>query len=408
VSEAGIVIAGGGHAGGSAAAFLRQYGWKGAITLVGAEPILPYQRPPLSKAWLKGEATAESLALRPARFYAQQNITARLGERVTGIDRAAQRVVLSGGETLGYHRLILALGAQPRPLPVPGADLPGVLVLRSAADADVLQAALKPGQRLAVIGGGYIGLEVAASARALGATVTVIEREPRVLARVAGQDISAFLQDHHRAQGVEILLDAAVEAILGDATGVTGVQLRDGTVVPCDAALIGVGAVPEEALAREAGLACGNGIIVDLAARTEDPAIYAIGDCTFRPLPLYGRSMRLESVPNAIEQAKQAAADICGRPPPIPEVPWFWSDQFALRLQMAGLAFDPAQAVVRPAAEGEGFAVFHLAADDTVLAVEAVNAPAEFMAGRLLVAKQKRVPAALLRDAAQPLRDLTG
>jgi 3-phenylpropionate/trans-cinnamate dioxygenase ferredoxin reductase subunit len=408
VSEAGIVIAGGGHAGGSAAAFLRQYGWKGPITLVGAEPILPYQRPPLSKAWLKGEATAESLALRPARFYAQQSITARLGERVTGIDRAAQRVTLSGGETLDYHRLILALGARPRPLPVPGAELPGVLVLRSAADADALQAALRPGRRLAVIGGGYIGLEVAASARALGATVTVIEREPRVLARVAGHDISAFLQEHHRIQGVEILLDAEVEAILGDAAGVTGVQLRDGRVVACDAALIGVGAVPEEALARDAGLACGNGIIVDLAARTEDPAVYAIGDCTNRPLPLYGRSMRLESVPNAIEQAKQAAADICGRAPPIPEVPWFWSDQFALRLQMAGLAFDPAQAVVRPVTDGEGFAVFHLAADDAVLAVEAVNAPAEFMAGRLLVAKQKRVPAALLRDAAQPLRDLTG
>jgi 3-phenylpropionate/trans-cinnamate dioxygenase ferredoxin reductase subunit len=408
VSEAGIVIAGGGHAGGSAAAFLRQYGWKGAITLVGAEPILPYQRPPLSKAWLKGEATAESLALRPARFYTQQNITARLDERVTGIDRAAQRVTLSGGETLDYHRLILALGARPRPLPVPGADLPGVLVLRSAADADALQAVLKPGRRLAVIGGGYIGLEVAASARTLGAAVTVIERETRVLTRVAGQDISAFLQDQHRAQGVGILLGAEVEAILGNAAGVTGVQLRDGTVVPCDAALIGVGAVPEEALARAAGLACGNGIIVDLAARTEDAAIYAIGDCTNRPLPLYGHSMRLESVPNAIEQAKQAAADICGRNPPIPEVPWFWSDQYALRLQMAGLAFDPVQAVVRPAVEGEGFAVFHLAADDAVLAVEAVNAPAEFMAGRLLVAKRKQVPAALLRDAAQPLRDLTG
>jgi 3-phenylpropionate/trans-cinnamate dioxygenase ferredoxin reductase subunit len=402
----GIVILGAGHAGGSAAAFLRQYGWKGGITLVGEEPILPYQRPPLSKAWLKGEATAESLAMRPARFYTQYNIETRLGTRATGIDRAAKCVSLSDGGSLSYDRLILALGAAPRRLALPGEDLSGVLALRSAADADTLAAVLGPGQRLAIIGGGYIGLEVAASARALGAEAVVIEREKRVLARVAGAQLSAFLEAQHRARGVEVLVDAAVEGIEGQEGAACGVRLCDGRLIGCDAVLIGIGAVPNDALAVAAGLDGGGGITVDLAARTGDPLIYAIGDCTRRPLPLYGREARLESVPNAIEQAKQAAADICGRPPPVPEVPWFWSDQYDLRLQMAGLAFDPAEAVVRGEPDSGSFAVFHLAADHRVLAVEAVNAPADFMAGRILVTKQKQVAPAVLRDVAQSLKDL--
>jgi 3-phenylpropionate/trans-cinnamate dioxygenase ferredoxin reductase subunit len=405
-AEPGIVIAGAGHAGGSAAAFLRQYGWKGGITLVGEEPVLPYQRPPLSKAWLKREATAESLALRPARFYTQFNIEARLGTRVTGIDRAAQRIGLSDGDSLPYARLILATGAAPRRLGLPGEALSGVLALRSAADADALAAVLGPGRRLAIIGGGYIGLEVAASARALGAEAVVIEREPRVLARVAGAQLSAFLEAHHRAQGVAVLVDAAVEAIEGKAGAACGVRLKDGRLIGCDAVLVGIGAAPNDALAVAAGLHCSGGITVDLAARTADPAIYAIGDCTRRPLPLYGREARLESVPNAIEQAKQAAANICGRPPPPPEVPWFWSDQYDLRLQMAGLAFDPAEAVLRGNPDGGSFAVFHLAADHRVLAVEAVNAPADFMAGRILVTKQRQVAPAVLRDAAQSLKDI--
>ncbi|MBK1658306.1 NAD(P)/FAD-dependent oxidoreductase [Paracraurococcus ruber] len=401
-----IVIAGAGHAGGSAAAFLRQYGWKGGITLVGEEANAPYQRPPLSKAWLKGEATAESLALRPARFYAQQNIELRLGTRLEVLDRAAKRLVLSDGTALGYDRLILALGARPRALPLPGADLAGVLALRGTIDADALQAALKPGARLAVIGGGYIGLEVAASARALGAGAVVIEREARVLARVAGADLSAFLERAHRARGVEIVTGAQVQAIEGQDGAARAVLLQDGTRIPADTVLVGIGAMPNLELAREAGLDCGAGIVVDLAARTSDPAIYAIGDCTQRPLPLYDRAGRLESVPNAIEQAKQAAADLCGRPPPPPEVPWFWSDQFELRLQMAGLAFDARETVVRGDMAADSFAVFHLDAAQRVLAVEAVNAPTDFMAGRLLVAKQARVAPDLLRDTATPLKDL--
>jgi 3-phenylpropionate/trans-cinnamate dioxygenase ferredoxin reductase component len=405
--EPGIVIAGAGHAGGSAAAFLRQYGWKGAVTLVGEEPLLPYQRPPLSKAWLKREATADNLALRPERFYAQQRIATRLGTRIAAVDRAGRRLVLADGTDLPYDRLILATGAAPRRLGLPGEGLAGVLALRDAAQADALAAALVAGRRIVIIGGGYIGLEVAASARALGASAVVVEREARVLARVAGHALSAFIAGRHRDAGVELLLGSGVEAIEGGAGGaVEAVRLVDGRRIPCDAVLIGVGAVPNEELAAACGLETGGGIAVDLAARTSDPRIYAIGDCTRRPLPLYGREARLESVPNAIEQAKQAAADICGRPPPVPEVPWFWSDQYDLRLQIAGLAFDPAEAVVRGEPEGGSFAVFHLAADQRVLAVEAVNAPADFMAGRILVGKQRQVPPHLLRDLAVPLKDL--
>ena len=406
MSNQGIVIIGAGHAGGSAAAFLRQYGYKGPLTLVGAEPVLPYQRPPLSKAWLKGEATAESLALRPAKFYAAQNVETRLGITATAVDRAAHSVRLSDGSTLGYAKLILALGSRARPLPLPGRDLAGVMELRTTADADRLQAALQPGARLAVVGGGFIGLEVAASAVALGASATVVEREARVLARVASPPLSAFVQEYHRGRGVDVRLATGVEALEGTNGQVTGVRLADGGLVPCDIALLGVGALANDELAQAAGLDCANGITVDLAARTSDPDIYAVGDCTNRPLPMYQRMFRLESVPNAIEQAKQAAADITGRAAPQPEIPWFWSDQFDLRLQMAGLPFGATQLVQRGAAEVAGFAVFHLGPDNTVLAVEAINAPADFMAGRILVSKQKQVAPALLADLSSDMKTL--
>jgi 3-phenylpropionate/trans-cinnamate dioxygenase ferredoxin reductase component len=401
-----IVIAGAGHAGGSAAAMLRQLGWQGAITLIGEEPIPPYQRPPLSKAWLTGEATEESLALRPATFYPQATIDLRLEIRVTAIDRAAKTVALSDGSTLSYDYLILALGARARRLSVPGADLDGVLELRSAADADRLKAVLRPGAKMAVIGGGYIGLEAAASARALGAEVIIIERESRVLARVACAILSDFFQTFHRAQGVAIEVDAEVAALEGSDGRVTGVRLGDGRLIPCDAALIGVGAVANDQLARDAGLTCHNGIAVDLAARTDDPAIFAIGDCTSRPLPLYDRIGRLESVPNALEQAKQAAALICDKPPPTPEVPWFWSDQYDLRLQIAGLPFDASEIVVRGDVGAGKFALFHLTADGTVQAVEAVNAATEFMGGRRIIARRKRLTRARIEDMSVSMQEL--
>ena len=401
-----IVIAGAGHAGGSAAAMLRQLGWQGAITLIGEEPIPPYQRPPLSKAWLKGEATAESLALRPAKFYPDATIDLRLDTRVTGIDRAAKTVTLSDGGMLSYDYLILALGARARRLPLPGADLDGVLELRSAADADRLKAALHPGARLAVIGGGYIGLEAAASARALGAEAIIIERESRVLARVACPILSDFFQAFHRAQGVTIEVDAQVAALDGSRGRVTGVRLGDGRTIPCDAALVGVGAVANDELARDAGLTCQNGIVVDLAARTKDPAIFAIGDCTSRPLPLYDRTGRLESVPNALEQAKQAASLICGKPAPAPEVPWFWSDQYDLRLQIAGMPFDTMEIAVRGDVDAGKFALFHLTEDGTVQAVEAVNASTEFMGGRRIIQRRKRLTRARIEDMAISMQEL--
>jgi 3-phenylpropionate/trans-cinnamate dioxygenase ferredoxin reductase subunit len=401
-----VVIAGAGHAGGSAAAMLRQLGWTGAITLVGEEPLPPYQRPPLSKAWLKGEADAESLALRPAKFYPDATIDLRLGTCVTGINRTAKTVALSDGGTLTYDFLILALGARARRLPLPGMELDGVLELRTAADADRLKAALHPGARLAVIGGGYIGLEAAASARALGADVIVIERESRVLARVACPILSEFFQTFHRAQGVTIEVDAQVLALEGADGRIIGVRLGDGRLIPCDAALIGVGAVANDELARAAGLTCQNGIVVDLAARTDDLAIFAIGDCTSRPLPLYERTGRLESVPNALEQAKQAAAMICDKPAPAPEVPWFWSDQYDLRLQIAGIPFDTSEIVVRGDVAAAKFALFHLQRDGTVQAVEAVNAAPEFMGGRRIIARRKRLTRARIEDMSISMQEL--
>ena len=388
-----IVIAGAGHAGGSVAAMLRQLGWKDGISLIGDEPLPPYQRPPLSKAWLKGEADAESLALRPRAFYDDADISLRLGTTVARIDRGARTVTLSDGDTLHYTCLILATGSRARRIPLPGIDLANVLELRTAADADKLKAVLGPDKRLAVVGGGYIGLEAAASARALGARATIVEREPRVLARVACEILSNFFQDYHRGQGVTIELNAGVQALEGANGAVTGVRLADGRVIPCDAALIGVGAVPNEEVAKDAGLACDGGIVVDLDARTSDPAIFAIGDCTKRQLPMYERTMRLESVPNALEQAKQAASAICGRPRPAAEVPWFWSDQYDLRLQIAGIPFDATEIVVRGDVAGGKFALFHLTADGTVQAVEAVNASVEFMGGRRIVQRRKKLTA---------------
>ena len=412
-SDARVVILGAGHAGGALAALLRQSGRSGAIVLVGEEPIAPYQRPPLSKAWLKGEADADALALRPESFYAEQAIDLRLDRRVVEIDRERRSVRLEDGGTLGYDILVLALGARARRISLPGSGLEGVLELRTAADADRLKAALGPRRRLAVIGGGYVGLEAAASARALGAEVTVIELQPRVLARVACETLSSFIQGYHREHGVDFVLSTGVAA-LEDEAGESGagagriaaVRLADGRAIACDAALVGVGAVPNAELAQACGLDCDDGVVVDLCARTSDPRVYAVGDCTRRPLPLYDRMWRLESVPNALEQAKQAAAAICGTRPPTPETPWFWSDQYDLKLQIAGLPLDVAETVLRGDPATARFAVFHLSADRRIQAVEAVNAAPEFMAGRQLITSRKPVAPDRLRDMSLSMKEV--
>jgi 3-phenylpropionate/trans-cinnamate dioxygenase ferredoxin reductase subunit len=401
-----IVIVGAGHAGGTAAALLRQYGWDEDITLIGEEPTAPYQRPPLSKAYLKGAVDAESLKLRPDDFYAEQGIALRTGVRVERIERETRSVRLSDGEPLAYDRLILATGSSLRRLEIPGAGLAGVHMLRGIEDADALKARLGPGRRIVIVGAGYVGLEVAASARALGAEVVVIEREARVLARVASPQLSALYEARHRGEGVTLLTRTGVSAILGGSDGqVSAVELGDGKRIDCDLVLVGVGANACQALAVDAGLECAQGVVVDEAAVTSDPTIYAIGDMTWRPMPLYGgRRFRLESVPNALEQAKQAVSAILGRPAPAPETPWFWSDQYDLKLQIAGVPFDADRIVTRGDGGGR-LAVFHLKGD-RLLAAEAVNAPGEFMAARQLIARGTPIDALKLGDPERSMKDI--
>nr|WP_314525051.1 FAD-dependent oxidoreductase [uncultured Brevundimonas sp.] len=394
-----VLIIGAGHAGGSVAAFLRQYGHEGPIVLAGQEDAPPYQRPPLSKAWLKGEADLDGLLLRPLSFYAEQNIDFRPSTVAVSIDPEAKTVAFHDGSSETYDVLVLATGSTARKLPVPGGDHPDLLELRTLKDAERLKAVLGTGRRLAVVGGGYVGLEAAASARALGADAIVIERAPRVLARVASETLSTFYTAQHRARGVEILTAAEVVAVARD-----GVTLADGTVVQADAVLVGVGALACDGLPRSAGLRCDDGVVVDDQARTSDPAIFAVGDMTRRPIPVHGGvHHRLESVPNALEQAKQAAAAIVGRPGPSPEVPWFWSDQYDYKLQIAGLPFEADGQVVRGDPAAGSFAVFHLAGN-RIVCVEAVNAPPEFMAGKQLIAKATPVDADRLADMAVSMK----
>lgn len=391
-----VVIIGAGHAGGSAAVLLRTSGFVGEILLVGEEPVPPYQRPPLSKAWLKGEADLDTLLLRPATYYAEQKITLRTGVVATAIAPDTRTVTFDDGTVEAYDALILATGSTGRRLPIPGADRPALIELRTLADAERLKAQLAPGRRLVIVGGGYVGLEAAASARALGAEVVLLERLDRVLKRVASEPLSAFFTDRHRAAGVDIRLNADVSAFEAQ-----GVRLSNGELIAADAVLVGVGAVANDALARSAGLACdpvgSGGIVVDETARTSDPAIYAIGDVTVRPIPVHGVTMRLESVPNALEQARQAAHAIVGRDQAAPEVPWFWSDQYEIKLQIAGLPGEADRTIVRGDPASGRFAVFHLCGD-RIVCVEAVSAPPEFMGGRQLIQRRTPVDDAKLAD----------
>ncbi len=400
-----VVILGAGHAGGTAAALLRQYGHTGPIALVGEEPVPPYQRPPLSKAWLKGQADSESLALKPLEFYAEHEIDFRAGVGAVKLNRSAKTVTLSDGSTLSYDVLILATGARAIALPIEGADLGGVMFLRTAADAKTLKASIGPGKRLAMVGGGYIGLEVAASGRNLGAEVVVLEREDRLLARVACEALSTFFRDYHEKQGVTFELGASVTGFTGQDGQVAGVKLADGRTIACDAVVVAVGATPNDELAKEASLKTARGVVVDLEARTSDPAIFAIGDVAHRPMPIYDRMFRMESVPNALEQAKQAGSAITGRPPPRGECPWQWSDQYDLKLQIAGYAFDADEILVRGDPAIAKFAVFHLRGDK-VQSVEAINAPPEFMMGKQLILGRKPVVKAKLADPAISMKEV--
>ncbi|MDB5442208.1 MAG: ferredoxin reductase [Phenylobacterium sp.] len=400
-----VVILGAGHAGGTLAALLRQFGYPGPITLIGEEPLPPYQRPPLSKAWLKGEANAEDLELKPLEFYREHAIDFRPGKRAVRLERSAKRVHLDDESALDYDILVIATGARAIALPIVGADLKHVMFLRTAADAELLKATIGPGKKLAVVGGGSIGLEVAASGRALGAEVVVLEREERLLARVACEALSSFFKGYHEQHGVIFELGASVKGFEGQDGHVTGVTLADGRTIACDAVVVGVGATPNDEIARDAGLETARGIVVDLQARTSDPNIFAIGDVTHRPMPIYDRMFRMESVPNALEQAKQAAAAITGRPAPAGEVPWQWSDQYDLKLQIAGYAFDVDQILLRGEPASGKFAVFHLKGDQ-LQSVEAINSPPEFMMGKQLILSRRPVDKGRLANPSISMKEV--
>ena len=362
---AGIVVIGAGECGTRAALALREAGYDGAVTLLGAEVHSPYERPPLSKDAILAETPAPK-PIGGAEGLAAAGVTFRPGLAVAEIDRAAQAVVLADGSRLAYHRLLLATGARPRPLPVPGADGPNVATLRGLEDAARIRAALGPGRRLAVIGGGFIGLELAASARKLGTEVTVIEALPRLLTRGVPEEVAAVLAARHEAEGVRFVFGARIVEVTPE-----GVILEGGITVPADLVLVGIGAVPETTLAAAAGLAVENGIVVDDRLATSDPAIFAAGDCAAFQHPGYGRRIRLESWRSAQEQGTLAARNMLGSDEPVAAVPWFWSDQYDLTLQIAGLADGAAATVRRPV--GEGFVLFHLGPEGRLLAASGIG-----------------------------------
>ena len=400
-----IVVIGGGQAGAQALQSLRQGGYAGALTLVGDEPALPYQRPPLSKAYMKGEMTEERLYFRPAPWYQDQDIEVILSTPAKSIDRANRTVELAHGGHLDYDALIIATGSRPRVLPIKGATLHGVHDLRDLSDVERIRPNMVAGRKMVIVGAGYIGLEAAAVARQMGLDVTVLEMAPRVLARVTSPIMSEFFETEHRAQGVQILTEARLDHLDGNDDKVTAAILADGTRIDADIVLVGIGILPNEELAREAGIACNNGILVDRDARTSDPRVFAAGDCASRPLVHYGRSGRLESVHNAIEQGKLAAAAILGKPRPAEDCPWFWSDQYDLKLQIAGLSQDYDEIVVRGDPKDRKFAAFYLR-NGTLIAVDAINSPPEFLASKKLIMSGAKLAPEMLGDTSISMKDI--
>ena len=383
-----ILIIGAGQAAVQTAEALRAGGFEGPITLLGDEPHGPYHRPPLSKAWLAGEMEAAQLVMRAPEMLARKNIELRTGTRVTAIDRAAKTVQLADGSTLPYGGLALATGSTPRSLPLPGGTAQGVLALRGRDDASAIAArmavCLDKKLPLVVIGGGVIGLEVAATARKKGLAVTVLEGAPRLLGRMLQPLLSDWYAELHRSHGVQLVLGAQIAAIEHDATNtVTGVRLNDGTVYPAGLVVVGIGVNPNDELARAAGLECERGIVVDACGRTSDPSIVAAGDCTARRLP-DGSLLRLESVQNATEQGKSAAAALLGQERPFTATPWFWSDQYDKKLQMAGLSAGSDQHVVRGDMASGSFSLFHFK-DGKLIAADSVNASKDHLLVRKLM-----------------------
>ena len=384
-----VVIIGAGQAGAALAAKLRALGHTGPVTLIGDEPAPPYQRPPLSKAYLMGQMEQERLWLRSAEFYVENQITLKLGQPVTAINRTAKTVTV-GGQDIPYDHLALTTGSSPRRLPAAiGGELQGVFTVRTLADVDAMRAEFAPGRRVIIVGGGYIGLEAAAVAAKLGLDVTVLEMAPRILQRVAAPETSDHVRALHESHGVKILEDTGLDRLLGD-TRVTAARLKDGRELPADFVIVGVGILPGAALAEAAGLTIDNGIATDGMGRTSDPAIWSAGDCA--SFPWQGGRIRLESVGNAIDQAECVAANMLGADTPYQAKPWFWSDQFDLKLQIAGLNTGYDHIVTRQI-DGTSFWYYR---GDTLLAVDAMNDPRAYMVGkRLIEAGKSPAPAAI-------------
>ncbi|MBS4102983.1 NAD(P)/FAD-dependent oxidoreductase [Tsukamurella paurometabola] len=381
-----VLIVGAGHAAAQLCGSLRQEGWSGEIVLVGDEPSLPYHRPPLSKTYLAGECDLDELLIRKSDFYDKHAVAFRQ-DRVTSVRRDDREVVLEGGERLRYDHLVLSLGARPRPLTVSGSQMAGVHYLRDSAHVDAIREELSNARHAVIVGAGYIGLETAAALRSLGVDVTVLETAERVLQRVTAAEVSAFYGRVHREEGVDLRLGVQVEALEGDSR-IRGVRLTDGQLIECDLLIVGIGVVPNVEIGHDSGLEIENGIATDQYGRTSDPHIYAAGDCASSYTSRYGRRLRLESVPNAVEHAKAIAAAICGKEKPITALPWFWSDQYDLKLQIAGLNAGYDQVVVRgDSSSTRDFTCFYLR-DGKLIAADCINQPQEFMFSKRAIAQE--------------------
>ena len=400
-----VVIAGAGHASGQVAMSLRQGGFDGRIVVIGEEPFLPYQRPPLSKKYLAGEMAAERLYVKPASFYEEADVELMLETKIEEIDRAAKCLRTGKGTSIGYDKLVLALGSRPRRLPVDGVTLERVHYLRTISDVDAIRADFDRGGRLVVIGAGYIGLEVAAVARQAGLDVTVVEMADRVMSRAVSAEVSDYYQIEHTNQGVKFRLSTSI-AEIGGKKRVRQVITSEGDEIPADLVIIGIGILPNTELAYAAELETDNGIVVDDHCLTSDPDIYAVGDCTLHPNGVYGRMLRLESVHNAIEQAKTAAANFCGKDTAYCDVPWFWSDQYDLKLQIAGLSEGYDDVVIRGNPAERSFSCLYLK-EGHLIATDAINAPRDFVHSKQLIATRAEVDTASLADVSVALKDLS-
>ena len=400
-----VLIVGAGHGGAQVAIMLRTQKFEGSIALIGDEPELPYERPPLSKEYFAGEKEFERIQLRPAKYWDEREVTMLLGKRVVSVDPAAHNVVTEDGETIGYGKLVWATGGSPRMLPIPGGDLPGVQGVRTRADADAMKAASETAGQIVVVGGGYIGLEAAAVLRKAGKRVILLEALDRVLARVAGNELSRFYEREHREHGVDLRLGVCVDAIEGE-THVTGVRLAGGEVIPADLVIVGVGIVPAVEPLIAAGAEGGNGVLVDSLCKTSLPDIYAIGDCAAHENHFAeGVMIRLESVQNANDQANVVAKGIIGDEAPYHAIPWFWSNQYDLKLQTAGLSTGHDRAVMRGDPENRSFSVIYLK-DGRVIAIDCVNATRDYVQGRMIVTAGLHATPEQLADAETPLKEL--